>query len=689
MADVSKIRYNDKDYDIKDALTRDPVDAELARIRDEGSTQVSEIDQKGQEVLDSIPEEYEELSGNVESLAGKHEYLANTSQVLLFQADEITGTKYKSVPVSLPAGKYILETTDAVSSDTDYDYCSIAFGSNMDNRMAIQRGEPTEIEFELLAATKTMYVYASDGASASSGDTFTVSGLTITKSLTDDTLTKKNVPADAKTVGDVLGKSRVTNTISQTWTNKTINGTSGKESASETRICTIEFTKSNGDTYIVTAAEGYKYSFRYYTSNESSSIFGTTDWMTGEHTVPVEKDQYFKVVCSNSTDTAIDASEGVNVEITGNSYTDKTLTQQDKPADALAVGERFEAVEANTGNNIVARNNPAETVLKLDQLTQKPRTGGSTYGTKPLCLLHFSDLHNDEARLRNIMDFVNHYADYLDDVINTGDTVYYRSTDGISAWTNVSGAEKVLITVGNHDTRVGNTWIGQTEAESYAMYIAPFAANWDAEINENHCYYYKDYRDEHVRLIVLDIMHQTQEQLAWFTAALASAIEDDLHVLAAVHSRAHWDYDAFPIPWDDKPVVSGYAAGYTDKSGTTYPENLSDDYAGAVDTFMGNGGYFIAWIHGHTHFKMFAKLHTHPNQLDISVANAGIGSFARTYVNARVEGSKSEDSFNVLAIDTTSKILRMMAVGATYDRYMRHTDTVSYSYETHELLYSN
>ena len=346
--------------------------------------------------------------------------------------------------------------------------------------------------------------------------------------------------------------------------------------------------------------------------------------------------------------------------------------------------EQIAEFDGNVG--IIQRNGIAETVNKLQQLNRPTRTASRTLGTPPLCLLHFSDIHGDSKRLQNIIDFKNYYSDYIADIIHTGDAVKYYSTDGIEFWDEVDGAEDILNTIGNHDTLVGSTWIGMTMAEAYETYFAPYISNWRVTSTSGKTYYYKDYATNNVRLIVLDVMHQTADQLTWFASTLASAITANLHVIVAVHSRPHWQFTSHQTPWDDKPLVPSYTNGYSDTSASTYPENLSDDYASAVDDFMTNGGYFICWIHGHTHHKMFAQLQTHPNQLDVSVENAGIPNFAWTYVKARIEDTKSEDCFNVLAIDTVSKILRIMAVGATYDRFMRHVDGISYNYETHTVL---
>lgn len=349
-------------------------------------------------------------------------------------------------------------------------------------------------------------------------------------------------------------------------------------------------------------------------------------------------------------------------------------------------------------NNIVNRNNVIDTTLKLQQLKRRTRTGGNSFGNIPLVLLHFSDIHGDAECLQNIVDFKNFYSNYIDDIVHTGDTVHYSSEDGIDFWNAVDGSEKILNAIGNHDTNsiIDNKsyWTALSMSDSYTTYFSPFISNWNVTSENGKTYYYKDYITNKVRLIVLDIMHQTAEQLSWFENVLSSAKTSDLHVIVANHSRTHWLFTPYNTTWDDKINNPNYNNGFPDGdtssySGISYPSNLSNDYADAVDDFIESGGEFVCWIHGHTHYKMFAKLSGHENQLNISVSNSGGANYARTYVWERVINTKSMDDFNVLAIDTTGKILRLMKIGVDYDRYMRHVNTISYNYGTRELIYSN
>ena len=330
---------------------------------------------------------------------------------------------------------------------------------------------------------------------------------------------------------------------------------------------------------------------------------------------------------------------------------------------------------------------------KLQQLTCKTRIGNDSqgnpiWGNEPFVLIHFSDIHGDRLCLDNVIKLSDAYSESIDDVIHTGDTVKVDSSENINFWTR-TGASKILNVIGNHDTRRGSSWTGLTMAQTYQKYFAPYIANWNVICDTDTTYYYKDYTEKKIRLIVLDVMHQTADQLTWFVNTLASALTDELHVIVALHCRAHWLLTKFEVPWDDYLIAPGTnwedTSSYT---GSSYPANISNDYANALDTFIANGGNFICWIHGHTHYRLFRKLTTHTDQLDVSVANAGT-AYADTSVWEREKGTQTMDDFNILAVDTTAKLLRIVKIGVNCDRYMRIADTISYNYDTGELIYSS
>lgn len=596
----------------------------------------------------------------------------------------------------------------------------------LEGSMASIRGEFTEVQedFEELKETATLGTPIPESLTANMQEgrvyiyTGTESGYTaghvyyyVNGSLTDGgvyggtavdaTLTQSGQAADAAVTGaeiSAIKEDLSAITVAEEpiyiggWEQGSLSGDGGAEILGTTRCRTADYVLASdlsvSPTPTLTVKAGYKVSLREYTRMSVATYVWGSPWFEGENTIELVKGHYYRFVTMKTTAETLkpeDVPADIAIITTG-AHTDVSLTQYGKAADAGATGD----ILRNQNLDIIKRNGYVDTIVKLQQLKRPTRIASRALGAEPLSLLWFSDIHGDQRCLQNIMDFYNYYSDSIDGILHTGDSVTSKSENGMDFWNNVSGTEIILNTIGNHDTRVGNVWIGQTMAESYTQYFATHISNWGVSYTEGLTYYYKDYTTPGVRLIVLDCMHQTSEQLAWFIATLASANTAGYHVLVAVHGRPHWLFSPYDTPWDDAPVVPRYGdEGYTDKSGTSYPENLSDSYASAVDDFIADGGTFIAWLHGHMHLKMFAMLETHPNQLDVSVANAGGTDFAWTYVWARIPDTRSEDDFNVLAVDTVSKMLRIAKFGVNYDRYMRHVDTISYDYGNRTLIYSN
>ena len=56
---------------------------------------------------------------------------------------------------------------------------------------------------------------------------------------------------------------------------------------------------------------------------------------------------------------------------------------------------------------------------------------------------------------------------------------------------------------------------------------------------------------------------------------------------------------------------------------------------------------------------------------------------------ARVQGTASQDLFNIIAFDTTAKVVKIVRVGTNYDRYCRHKGDLCYRYSDHTIIYNN
>ena len=316
--------------------------------------------------------------------------------------------------------------------------------------------------------------------------------------------------------------------------------------------------------------------------------------------------------------------------------------------------------------------------------------GTWSLGQKKITLLHFSDIHGDETNFKGIVQYIKKYKSMLTDVICTGDIVNYQFSDGIDWWKNNIENNRILMCIGNHDPLVTQgtfDWFGKNAAECYERYFSPYIANWGVNYTQDLCYYYKDYSDVSIRLIVLDGMRwnnikEDTVQEEWFKQQLNDAKEKNLHVIVASH-----------FPPDTSAGNKNNNINFDCWYATQAWENeqyglLNPKVADSIDSFQKNGGNFICYIGGHTHGDLFRPLKRYPNQLMVIVANASCSEHVKNAVcwYSRSESDNSQELFNLLNIDTENKILSIVRVGCSFDRYARHIGTISFDYENHKVL---
>ena len=107
-----------------------------------------------------------------------------------------SGTRNVVIPVSLPAGEYVIRFGEIASTDTDASVCRVALADATDTAVwagGTTRGEDKTISVTLEAAAASIYVYASDNYNHSAGDTVTITNLMICTQ-TDWDLSQTYVP---------------------------------------------------------------------------------------------------------------------------------------------------------------------------------------------------------------------------------------------------------------------------------------------------------------------------------------------------------------------------------------------------------------------------------------------------------------------------------------------------------------
>lgn len=321
----------------------------------------------------------------------------------------------------------------------------------------------------------------------------------------------------------------------------------------------------------------------------------------------------------------------------------------------------------------------ASDVEKLQDTTLMPiRHAIKDSTASKLKLFFFTDVHADAIAINNLLDYVQSHEGWIDEVINGGDTARYEFSSGANSnYFDSDLASMALSVIGNHDSAVYDSnnnidWWGKTQKEVYDRYLAPYISNWDVIQPANAStlglnYYYKDY--DTIRIIYLDAVFWDSDQLSWFEDVLSDASSDDMSVIIVAHGTdgsftgdtdCNWT-------WIEKPDETGYYSNMKFNGGAS----------SAVNTFITNGGDFICWLTGHTHFDRIGHMANYPDQFAITMNNAG------------TKTSDSRGAFysgTMVIVDKTNTLIKLIRCGCTYDSYLKPKHTLCYNYSTQELI---
>ncbi|MBQ7256497.1 MAG: metallophosphoesterase [Abditibacteriota bacterium] len=301
---------------------------------------------------------------------------------------------------------------------------------------------------------------------------------------------------------------------------------------------------------------------------------------------------------------------------------------------------------------------------------------------KPLVLFHFSDIHGDKLELERYVEFLGTYGKYFDDAICTGDLVELAAEQGFNYWGEVKGAEKILFVLGNHDfirKWAGENWNDRlSKKELWNQYFAKYIKNWNVNYIEGNPYYYKDYPEKRFRLIGLDCSFKGEddaEQLAWYKDVLKGAREMDYYVITAFHYH----------PGNSEQIKCNFTEVDHQAGSEPYAGDMTEYYK-AVEEFKAEGGKFVLWLCGHTHWEQFAYPKAFPTQLHYSI-DATNRFQSMMYGNmTRKDGTRSQDLANALIVDTTTKTLKIIRIGANVNSYLVQRNGITLNYETYEIL---
>jgi hypothetical protein len=347
-----------------------------------------------------------------------------------------------------------------------------------------------------------------------------------------------------------------------------------------------------------------------------------------------------------------------------------------------------------------------------------------------LVFLHISDTHQNKTCSKNAITALNmlstrgvnkgNNARFL---IHTGDIKTTNYLSDFSYWVNArSNANKpVYHVVGNHDCGLDNkVSTSGSDEQVYASNTEPFIEEWDlttANSGTPHPngknYYFKDFSDEKVRLIVLyEYEHDMevnpvdssllkysrvyrafrQEQIDWLIESLMTT-PSGWGVMIAKHQMEYADDNDNTF---NSYFLRGRGVQYT-YVGSILPDivqafidksvlNQSYQQTGAVVTtlraeadFSNNGAEFICYLSGHTHLDSIHYLRDYPKQLELTIGCDNT-NYTHNSDMAQVAGTKTEDVINVCAVDRNRGYIYIVRIGSDMSYTGQRRDILSIKY---------
>lgn len=328
---------------------------------------------------------------------------------------------------------------------------------------------------------------------------------------------------------------------------------------------------------------------------------------------------------------------------------------------------------------IIALKNDTSIITLNKQLEpfviQSTATKASGIGSllKPLTFIHFSDWHNVPALWERICDYMEAYKEYIQFALHTGD--YCNSWQGeyTDAYLLKNTTNPILNCVGNHDTYTQE--MKKNTQESTYKLLFNHIDNWAVTFGSgnNTMYYFKDFPDSEIRLIVLDCYYDIDNQKTWLEEKLNEAKSLNYAVITAMHEVSKSIVDKIQCTFQ---TLDNYESVGGNQSAGSFDT--------IIKTFKDNGGVHIVNLCGHEHDDMFGYTSNGVLNLVVECATTGNGWTG----GKRIEGAKTYDCFNVFSVEKDTGIFKVVRIGDNSDHYLRAKNILSYDYTNKKVLYN-
>lgn len=342
-------------------------------------------------------------------------------------------------------------------------------------------------------------------------------------------------------------------------------------------------------------------------------------------------------------------------------------------------------------------------------------SNGKENTNKRFALLATTDVHAYKKGLETAVEFVNDMLCF-DCAATLGDIAegHYNDTDG--TWYSgiiFNSSVPWLTVIGNHD--MGNTAnVGEsaTQAQAFDRWIAPNLGI--AGVESETSYYYKDFADYSLRLIVLNaydtpdtigddgnfvvnrkVQCISQAQADWLVSTLA-ATPADYTVSVLMHSNPGTGVKDADVPFNHATMTFDNQ----DTQGTLIPEIIDAWMKGAalnkafastngnvpsVDVsadFASRGaGAFAGYILGHMHRDLVGHVDGYDGQKLYGFSATAVGNWQNGLDDLpRVVGHRSNDVITAVCIDTAARKVYLVRIGSDISFDLNRRGPVAISY---------
>ena len=297
------------------------------------------------------------------------------------------------------------------------------------------------------------------------------------------------------------------------------------------------------------------------------------------------------------------------------------------------------------------------------------------------CDAHFmwiTDIHQETSRMAHFAELVSEMgATMIPFVLNTGDTVSNVMSDGI-AWYNTvvtSMSVPVLNMVGNHDAYVTNGVLADDKKDVYDEIISPFVSGWSVVAPEDaaengYSYYYKELSAD-IRLIVLDCMYWDATQKTWLDSILTDSLTNEKHVIIGVHAPFASSYCTM--------VETKWNTGWLSRDSTVTNVEAME----SVQSFINDGGIFIAWLQGHVHGD---EIVTVDSGRQLAICNNSFSNRGTKVPKINDANAYNYNSYTIVAIDANLHYLKLYRIGADISVSGRKHNGFVWDYENRTVV---